>query len=164
MLRVSLTVILLLGLTARLSAQDQPNGPPPRIMTAGVDDKGRLFVLVHVTEYRTEKRQVTVIENGKGVPREVTVNVPVMVPKHMTLDGPGVEVYDNEGNRLDPKQLKSTGPKAVLVSADGRPVDRFFLRLARPGTLVVVSRALAQPVAIDVPPPPPPPRDEKQPK
>jgi hypothetical protein len=153
MLRASLTVSVLLVLTGRLSAQDQPTGPPPRIMAASVD-MGRPYLLTYVAEHRKEKRAVTVIENGKGVPREVEVVVQVMVPRRVALDGPGLEVYDTDGKRLDPKQLKLQGPTAVLVSADGRPVDRFFLRLARPGTLVVVSRDLVNTMQPFAPPPP----------
>jgi hypothetical protein len=69
-----------------------------------------------------------------------TVRVPVMVTVNLMLDGKGVEVYGADGKKIDPKDVRKrvAKPVAALISADGKPVDPFYLRLAREGTLVIV--------------------------
>ncbi len=160
MLRASLTVALLLALTGRLAAQDSPTGPAPHIMTAQPDKNGRPALIHTVARSVPGKRTIEVNVNGRVEKRIETVYV-VVVNKEpfLRLDDASVRVYDVDGKQLDVKSIKLTRATPVLVSADGRPVDPYYTRLARPGTLVIVqSQADGAPVIA-----PPPPREIKRP-
>src|SRR5687767_3269899 len=54
------------------------------------------------------------------------------------IDGEKMQVYKADGKKVDPKDIKGLfkGQTPVLVSADGKPVDPFYLRLAKEDTLI----------------------------
>jgi hypothetical protein len=161
MLRVSVAVTLALTLTAALSAQDQPKGPPPTIMTAQPGKNGVPTIVVPVLEYQPKKVVKEVNVNGRIDKLEEVVYVPVTKHVIIPLDAPGNRVYDVAGKQLDAKALKLTKATPVLVSSNGQPVDPFYTRLAREGTLVVVMSMPGQNTGAV--PPPPPPRKSKRP-
>ncbi len=147
---------LLLALTGRLAAQDPPKGSAPLIMTANVGKDGKPFIIR--TTYRSVAREEVYEVNVNGQiekrKRVVAVTIPVMTS--LQLDVAGLRVYDVDGKQLDANSLKLTRATPVLVSADGRPVDPFYTRLARPGTLVLVVPGLneeAMPLPMAVIPP-----------
>lgn len=117
-----------------------PKGPPPRVVAVSVDAEGAP-VITH-TRTQSAQRQVvrTVLVGGVAQNVTETVNVAVPVTVLLRLDGEGVEVYGTDGKRIDPKDVRKLIPRAmpVLVSADGKPVDPFYLRVAREGTPVIV--------------------------
>src|SRR5262245_11484730 len=81
--RIALAAALVLALTARLSAQDQPKGPPPNIMTAmpGKDGAPMLVLIVH----ESVARKVTVDVNVNGrIEKQERVEV-VTIPKQVTM-------------------------------------------------------------------------------
>jgi hypothetical protein len=131
-----------------------PRTPPPVVMIAGATSEGVAYIekmeIQFVPETRTEQVKV-----GNRIENVVTVvTVPVQQVKRFILDGKDVQVYGSDGKKISlkdvPRLLKKATP--VLVSADGKKVDPFYLRLAREGTLVVVSPALVA-AAIAAPPP-----------
>jgi hypothetical protein len=61
------------------------------------------------------------------------------VQKQVQVQLRGVQLYSPDGRKLDPRDVKLTGPTPVLVSSDGRPVDPFYTRLAREGTIIIVA-------------------------
>jgi hypothetical protein len=121
-----------------------PKGPPPQVMILQVERDGTQYIVHTTTEMVPEQRAEKVKVGDKEVTRVRTVYVQVSRPVAVRLDGKDVQVFDATGKRLTgvdiPKFLK---PVPVLVSADGKPVDPLYLRLARPETLVVVAPALA---------------------
>ncbi len=74
------------------------------------------------------------------VVQTVVVTVPVSKIIKLSLGAEGVQVYGTDGKKLDPKEVQKLAakPVAALASTDGKPVDPFYLRLARAGTLVLV--------------------------
>jgi hypothetical protein len=163
MLRVLLGGALMVLPAAPLQAggKAMPKGPPPRVMMALVDADGRAYI--ETTRYTTrivvQKVQVKV---GDRV-EERGVNVPVTVAEmvKVPLDAEGTRLMTADGKRVGPRDLKAllTKTSPILFSSDGRDVDPFYLRLARPGTLVVIAPGLAPPGEMPVPLPPPlPPR------
>ncbi|MGH7172293.1 MAG: hypothetical protein ACRELG_18610, partial [Gemmataceae bacterium] len=60
------------------------------------------------------------------------------VKRQLTLED--MRIYGPDGKKMESKDVKKllTKPTPALLSVDGRPVDRFYLRLARKGTLVLV--------------------------
>jgi hypothetical protein len=69
-----------------------------------------------------------------------TVLVPVQRQVVQKIDGEKVEIYGIDGKKISPEEVRKLARKTVpaLLSADGKPVDPFYLRLAREGTLVIV--------------------------
>jgi hypothetical protein len=159
MLRVCLAAVLTALPAAAWATQGGlPKGPAPKLMVALVDDQGRPILLKEVVEMVAVQRKVTVQVNNRNEERTVTEHVPVQ--RTVPFDLGKARIFDATGKALEPKEAgkRIKGATAVLVSADGKPVDPFYLRLARPETLVVVSpeltRALVPPAALPVPPPP----------
>lgn len=155
MLRSGIGLSLVLLCVPQVRAGDLPKGPPPRVMTAQVDKEGKPFLTGYVAETREEKVTYKGVVNGRPENLVKTVTVSVMVPRVVYLADAGVEVFGTDGKRVDAKNLKFRGPVGVFVSADGRPVDPVYLRLVRPGTLIVVGRALVVPGGYVTPQPAP---------
>jgi hypothetical protein len=132
-----------------------PRTPPPVVMVAIADGQGQVYIERTVTRYVPETRTVTVKVGDRLEQRAETVRVPVYVQSRIALTGKGIQVYGSDGKRIDakeiPRLLKKTS--AVFVSADGRPVDPFYLRLVRQGGLIVVAPELAGPALPPVRPP-----------
>src|SRR5207244_2886620 len=106
---------------------------------AQVDRDGKPYLVVAVTSYKQVRVQFKVAVNGKIEVRERAELVPVFEEMKIGLTDPGVTVYGVDGKKLDATRVRLPGPTPVLVSADGNPVDPFYLRLAREGTLVIVA-------------------------
>jgi hypothetical protein len=92
------------------------------------------------TEYVPEQRQRTVQVGGQVQTVTETVVVPVQRTFERKLSGEGVEIYGVDGKKMGPEDVRKLARRTVpaLVSADGKPVDPFYLRVAREGTPVIV--------------------------
>jgi hypothetical protein len=161
MLRPTL-VMVLLTLVPPAFAQEQvapagPRGQPPRMIAVTLDDDGNPVIEDTVTRYVTEARERTVVVNGKEQRERYTVAVPTTTTTRQPLTGKGVQVYTADGKKVAAKDIAAriSGPTPVLLSTDGKMVDRFYLRLVRDTTLVVVMPQPAVPVPGVAPPPPP---------
>jgi len=144
-----------------------PSGPPPKIVLAVIKD-GKCEVQYTVTVASERVQTVTRVVNVDGkqvqVPQKVVVTIYRQQPCTMTLDHP--RAVDRSGKEVDAKRLAELlkKPSVVLLSADGKPVDPFYLRTIREGTLTLVTAVADKPAAL--PPadrPPPPPRDPPKP-
>jgi hypothetical protein len=175
-MRRSFAAAVLLAMAGSLPAgekAEQPKGPPPKVMIASVDKDGPPYIKRTVVEYRTEKRQVEVITNGIKQLREEQVTIPILREEKVGLDGKEVQVFGTDGKLISAKEVSRRLKKAtaVLVSCDGKPVDPFYVRIAREGTLIVVAPSLASTGPMPFPPLPPkeqppekePPKERKKP-
>lgn len=114
--------------------------PPPRIAWITSAREGK-FQLTD-TEQKMVLVQRTVTEQVGG--QEVKVTRTFMENKPLTvvrkLDVEKVRFYGVNGKQIETKEVRKllTKDMPILLSADGKPVDRFYLRLAREGTLVLV--------------------------
>jgi hypothetical protein len=144
-----------------------PSGPPPQIVLAVIKD-GKCEVtypaMVPVTTEEVRTRVVNV--DGKQVQIQEKVAVTSYKVQHVTttLDRP--RAFDRSGKEVDAKRLAELlkKPAVVLLSADGKPVDPFYLRTINEGTLTLGVHLAAKPAAL--PPadrPPPMPRDPPKP-
>jgi hypothetical protein len=141
---------------AAVTAQNGPaKGSPPKVMVAQVDENGRPFLLHTVVEMVPVSVKVLVQVNNRNEERTVTELRQVQRVARFELDKGKTRFFDATGKAIGPKELgkRLKRATAVLVSTDGREVDPFYLRLARPDTVVVVSPEFAQ--AMDPPGPPP---------
>jgi hypothetical protein len=117
-----------------------PKGPPPRIVSVSIDPEGGFQFLEVTTQLVQEQRERAVLVGGQVQKVTETVMVPVQRMIQRKVDGENVEVYGIDGKKIDPEEVRKLARKTVpaLVSSDGKPVDPFYLRLAREGTLVLV--------------------------
>jgi len=124
---------------------EQPKGVPPKVMTASVEKDGRVFLLHLIAEVRPLKEKVKILVNGQEQEVERTVYEQVMKQVKVYLDDKGVQVFGTDGKKIPAKEVAKgiKKPTAVLVSSDGKPVDPFYTRIAREGTLIVVAPSLA---------------------
>jgi len=118
-----------------------PSGPPPQFVLAVFKDgKCEVTSPVLVPETRTENRTRIVNANGKQVPVQETVTVTVYVVRHVSRVIERPRAFDRSGKEVDAKRLAVllVKPTVVLQSADGKPVDPFYLRTMKEGTLTLL--------------------------
>jgi hypothetical protein len=158
-LLTALTAGLLFAAPVRVPGTDEevrlPRGPQPRQALARVNND-QLILTEAQTVYVQQQRTVQEVVEGRVVQRTVTVAVPVVQTvevKHALKD---VRAFGTDGKKVEAKAVAEAldKRKPVLVSADGRPVDPFYLKIIKEGTLVLV---LPSPAVTPPPPVPPPP-------
>jgi len=173
--------VALLTLTLSLPAapapapkMERPEGPAPRVVMIAPAAEGKLTLVETQTRLVQQQRTVQVTTaDGKVVPVTQTFMVQEPVPVMRIVDLDKVRVFGVDGKKIETKDVPKslTQPMPALLSADGKPVDRFYLRLARKGTLVLVvpptegkfvGKVMPAPAAKLVPPQklPPPPREK----
>ncbi|HYH66880.1 MAG TPA: hypothetical protein VD866_19455 [Urbifossiella sp.] len=120
-----------------------PAGPAPWVLHLKGDD-GQLRVMVQRLVSTKQVRTITKNVNGQLVTEQQTVDV--QVPQHTQvsladLDG---TVAAADGSPVGPAELvrRARDGVTVLVSADGKAVDRAWLRAVGPNTVVVASKSL----------------------
>src|SRR5437763_14172585 len=140
-----------------------PSGLPPQFVLAVIKD-GKCEVtspaVVPTTQEETRRRVATV--DGKQVQILEKVQVTRYKVQHVTTVLARPLAYDRSGKAVDAKRLATllAKPTVVLQSVDGKPVDPFYLRTVKEGTLI-----LSMPISpLGTAPPPPdtktaPPRD-----
>lgn len=137
--------LLALLLAASLRAADKPlktpAGPQPVVLNARVDGDSHLLLnLVEFTPVLEERTMIVMTLDGKTSTKKV-VKV-MMIPKARTLRVGlrDLKSTDAAGNKLNIRvlrdRLKNEAP--VLVSADGNPVDPFYLKAFKKETLVLI--------------------------
>lgn len=122
-----------------------PKSHPPLVMVLNVNKDGRAFAERTVIRLVEQTRTIQVMNGGKIEERQDKVKVDVQEVVRVFLDDKEVTVYDYKGQRIEamdlPKRIRKTTP--VLVSVDGKEVDKFYLSIVREGSLVVVAPSLA---------------------
>lgn len=119
-----------------------PKGPPPSYAIAVMKDgKLSLTQTVNVPQVRTETRTRTVLQQGKPVAVTYPVQVVVMQMSMRTTQIDKPRAYDTAGKEIDAGRLAELlkHETAVLVSGDGKPLDPFYLRTVKDGTLILAA-------------------------
>jgi len=134
-----------------------PKGPQPRVCLASADADGNVRLHVFVAEVVPVKETQTVDENGRLVQREVTVYRTTSRELEQKYPARDVQAFDPRGKPLDARAVAEALKKeaVVLVSADGNPVDPFYLKIVKESTLVLVLPGSKDKAPVPVPPPPP---------
>jgi hypothetical protein len=140
---LALTAGLLVGAGRGKDEEPElPKGPPPIQTVARMDRSGNLVIrtVVPVTAYRQVQRTRLVNQGGKQVPVTETVTVAVVTQLVRQLKSPKFQVFEAGGKKGDPKDLARRLKKwtPVLLSADGKKVDPFYLQVIKDETLVVL--------------------------
>jgi hypothetical protein len=129
-----------------------PSGPPPQFVLAVFKD-GKCQVTSPVLVPITQEETRTVVRTVNGKPVQVLEKYLVTAFKvqHVTRILARPLAYDRSGKEIDAKRLAQllAKPTVVLQSVDGKPVDPFYLRTVKEGTLI-----LSMPIAPGEPAPP----------
>jgi hypothetical protein len=130
-----------------------PQGLPPTQVIASVTKDGEFEITQTrlVPARHTEERTT-----AAGVKYTVQVVSYRPVQETRRIKGEGVKVYTTAGKEVSPKDVpdKLRKPAIVLLAADGKKVDPFYLKIIKSDTLVLVAPVMAAPAAVAPPTPP----------
>jgi hypothetical protein len=144
MKRTLLGVTVLAACVACLAAENAsklPTSPAPNHATARINKDGSLVlregVFQTTYEYKEENLES---KDGRVVRRRIQVPVTTMREVTRNIAAKDIQAYTTEGKKLDPRDLANFLKKdtPVLVSADGKKVDPYYLQVIKEGTIVLV--------------------------
>ena len=152
---------LLLGTLLLQPAPEPPSdaikGVPPLLVKAKVA-KDELVSIATITKtvYKAEIR--TRIMDGKAVPYTVEVPVTVQSTILRAWDLKKAKIASAGGKKIDLDTLRKrlAVETPVFVSADGKPIDKGYLKLLREDVIVIEAPLIAPPATPVAPPPAPP--------
>jgi len=121
------------------------SGPAPRIVAVKADGNGTVWITAQVWEKRKVQQQVFVVENGKQVLKQQEVEQNVCSSIHKSLGDFGAKFTTADGSPLsieDATRRVKDGA-TLLVTADGKPIDKSWLRAVAGDTVVMQAEGLA---------------------
>jgi RNA polymerase sigma factor (sigma-70 family) len=134
-----------------------PSAPPPSTVLARVDKNGVLIVRRPVATYRPTQ---SIVKRPGQDDQIVTTYELIMGEQEKEFELSQVQVVGTNGKPLTPEMVRALLEKErpVLVSADGKPVDPFYLQVIKENTpiLVLPEEAPVVPPVPTLPPGPPP--------
>ena len=140
MIGTFLTAAIFAAPAPQIEPRPAPGAPAPILTVVRMSKDGNLVqrVDVQVQVPREEEREINV--QGRVVKENRIVLVTETRQEERTLAIKGVQVLAVAGKRVDPVKLQEVlkNDTLVLFSADGKPVDPYYLALFKEGTLVLV--------------------------
>jgi hypothetical protein len=126
-----------------------PAGPAPWLLYLTPDESGRAAIMVYKNQKVTTSRAVTETVEGKAVTKFVQEQTERLTATHVLLDSLKPNYITVGGTALthDQAMKRAKDGVAVLVSADGKPVSKNWLRAIDPDTMIVSSEGLVSPMA-----------------
>ena len=145
MVRTLLGIFLFLAGVALTNADGKvtaPRGPQPKQVLARMDSGAALQIRTFVPEVKAVQQKVKTTVDGKV--REVTITRQEIVVREITqkLDIKKVQAIRADGKKVSSKDLGRLLKKEtpILLSTNGKPIDRFYLLLVKKDTLVLVTQ------------------------
>jgi hypothetical protein len=122
-------------------APKPPDGPPPTQVIASMTKEGEFEITQPVLVPETHQEERTVTVNGQAVKQVVSVVDYKTVQVTRRVSAEGVKVTTAAGKDVDAKELpeRLRKPTIVLLAADGKKVDPFYLKIVKSDTLVIVT-------------------------
>jgi hypothetical protein len=119
-------------------------GPAPRVLAVKADAGGTVWVTGQVYEKRKVQQAVAVIENGKQVVKQQEREVMTSNYIRKTLADFGGKFTSADGDPLSTEQAtkRVRDGAVILISADGKPVDKAWLKAVREDTVVMLAEGL----------------------
>ncbi len=134
-----------------------PKSAAPQTHLAVVDQDGRLRLrqpMPTVVHEPVSCATLPVRDQAKYIPKTV-VKMQVSV-----VELKSVKAFRTDGQAIETKKLRQMLAKeqAVLVSADGKAIEPFYLQVIKEGTLILVLPPKSRPTVVEPPSSLPPPR------
>lgn len=120
-------------------------GPAPRVVAVKADGNGAVWITAQVWEKRKIQQQFFVVENGKQVLKQQEVEQNVSNYIHKSLGDFGAKFITADGSALsiDDATRRVKDGATLLVTADGKPIDKSWLRAVAGDTVVMQAEGLA---------------------
>jgi hypothetical protein len=127
------------------AAVPAPAGPTPWVVHLKTDDANQLRLLVQTPVTVKQTRQMVKQVNGKQVVEQQVVDVQTVQHTQVSLADLSGTVAAADGTPVGTTELlrRAKDGVTVLISADGKAVDRAWLRAVGSNTVVVAAKALA---------------------
>ncbi|MFQ3593899.1 MAG: hypothetical protein SNJ82_12030 [Gemmataceae bacterium] len=141
--------------------EPKPKGPAPVLVKiSGKVDA--VSVLVPQVRMVTIEKEVIEEKDGVKVAKRVREQIPQTFNRYVTFRLTGAKGQLASGKKLDADAVAKALDKeqVVALSVDGKPVDPAYLRMLKPGTLVIEATpseagGINAPVPLPAPVPPP---------
>ena len=119
-------------------------GPAPRVLAVKADTSGTVWVTGQIYQKRKIKQNIMVIENGKQVMKQQEREVMTSSYLHKTLGDFGGKFVTADGTPIttDEATKRAKDGAVILISADGKPIDKSWLKAVRPDTVVMLAEGL----------------------
>jgi hypothetical protein len=151
-MRYALLVAVFAAASALPGAEDDlPRTSPPKIVVVRPSPNGVPVVDYPVIQYAPATRVEQVRVGDTVQERKVEYECANTTGIVLELDGKNFDVFGVDGKKIEPGEVRRMikCPIPALVSTDTfNPLDPFFLKLAREGTLVLVPMAYFSPVQL----------------
>jgi hypothetical protein len=141
----ALLAVTLAAVVAAPAPPEEPvkpaEGPPPTQVIARMTGSGELEITQSVLVPGKHQEERTVIVNGQAVKQVVSATDYRTEQRTRRLSAEGVKITTAAGKEVDIKELseKLSKPTIVLLAADGKKVDPFYLKIIKGDTLVIVA-------------------------
>jgi hypothetical protein len=120
-------------------------GPAPRVVAVKSDTNGSVWITAQVWEKRKVQQQFFAVENGKQVMKQQEVEQNVSNYIHKAIGDFGAVFSTADGAALSTEEAtkRVKDGATLLVTADGKPIDRAWLRAVEGDTVVMQAEGLA---------------------
>ena len=120
-------------------------GPAPRIVAVKSDANGTVWITAQVWEKRKVSQQFFVLENGKQVMKQQEVEQTFPNYIHKAIGEFGAKFHTADGMALSTEDAtrRVKGGATLLVTSDGKPINRIWLRAVEGETVVMQVEGLA---------------------
>ena len=120
-----------------------PTGPAPWMIYLKEHPSGTVGLMLSTLEPAKVIHNVTVRENGKVITKQVESQITRRTFSRLTLDQVQGSYTSASGKPVTASEVSKRAKDglAILISADGKPIDPAWLRIANPHTVVLASAA-----------------------
>lgn len=126
------------------TALPNPTGPAPRVLAIKADASGTIWIAGQIYEKRKQTINVAVIEDGKKVikPQEREVMTSNYIRKTLGDFGAKFATVDGQPLTTEEATRRVKNGAVLLISADGKPIDKNWLRAVNANTVVMLAAGL----------------------
>jgi hypothetical protein len=121
-------------------------GPAPRVVAVKADTTGAIWITANVYEKRKVQQQFMVNENGKNVLKQGEIEQTISNYIHKTIGDFGGKFTTADGTALSTEEAtrRVKDGATLLVTADGKPVDKLWLKAVNDDTVIMTAEGLGE--------------------
>ena len=124
-----------------------PTGPAPRVVAVKADASGAVWITANVYEKRKFPQQYVAVENGKQVVKTQEIEQTVSNYVRKQLGDFGGKFATAGGMTLTTEEATRRVKEGatLLITSDGKPIDKSWLKAVADDTVVMSAEGWAQP-------------------